>query len=355
MNYISILSYNFFGSTIQDYLIAIGVFAISLIILKTFKLVALRKIKKLTSQTQTEIDDLFFNIINDLGWSLYLLFSLFLAVRFVNFPSWLENAVDYALIIMAVYYAVKSLQAIVDFGVQKTVKGMEQKEGKASFDPSVVKLLSKIAKTILWVVALVIVLQNLGYNVSTLAAGLGLGGLAVAFAIQAILADIFASFSIYFDRPFRVGDFIIVGDDMGTVSKIGIKTTRMTSLTGEELVISNKELTESRIHNYKKMKERRIAFSFGVLYETPNNKLRKIPKIIERIITGIDLVRLDRVNFKSFGDFGLNYEVVYYLNSSDYNDYMNIQEEINLQIKEAFEKEGLEMAYPTQTVYLNKQ
>lgn len=354
MNFISFLSYDFFGNTVQEYLISAGVFVAAFVILRIFKFVALKKIKKITSRTQTDIDDLFFRIIDSIGWLLYVLLSLFLAIRFVVFPSWLEKAVDYALIIVAVYYVVKSLQTIIDFGVQRAVKKMEQKEKSSSFDPSVVKLLSKIAKVILWVVALVIILQNLGYNVSTLVAGLGLGGLAIAFAIQAILADIFASFSIYFDKPFQIGDFIIVGDDMGTVSKIGIKSTRMTSLTGEELVISNKELTESRIHNYKKMKERRIAFNFGVLYETPNDKLRKIPKIIGDIISGIDLVRLDRVNFKNFGESALNYEVVYYLNSSDYNEYMGTQEEINLQIKEAFEKEGVEMAYPTQTIYLNK-
>ena len=350
-----ILSYNFLGNKIQEYLLFFGIFAASLVFLRIFKFVIVKKIKNLSAQTQTEIDDLFFRIIESIGWLFYLLLSLFLALQFINFPGWLEKAVDYALIIIAVYYAVKAAQAVIDFGVKRTVKKMEEKEESASFDPSVVKLLSKIAKILLWVIALVIILQNLGYNVSTLVAGLGLGGLAVAFAIQAILADIFASFSIYFDKPFQVGDFIIVGDDMGVVSKIGIKSTRMTSLTGEELVISNKELTESRIHNYKKMKERRIAFSFGVLYETPNEKLRKIPEIIKDIALKIDLVRLDRVNFKDFGDFSLNYEVVYYLNSSDYNEYMNVQEEINLEIKEALEKEGIGIAYPTQTVYLNKK
>ncbi len=332
-----------------------GVFVFSLIGLKIFKAIILKKLKDLTNQTKTDIDNLLFRAIDCVGWMFYVVFSLFLAVRFVVLPPWLERAIDYALIIVAVYYIVKSLQVFIDFGVQRTAEKMQDKEESASFDPSVIKLLSKIAKIVLWIVALAVVLQNLGFNVSTLVAGMGLGGLAVAFAIQNILGDIFASFSIYFDKPFQIGDFIIVGDDMGTVVKIGIKSTRMTSLTGEELVISNKELTESRIHNYKKMKERRIVFGFGVLYETPNEKLRKIPEIVGNIMSKMDLARLDRVNFKDFGDSSLNYEVVYYLNSADYNDYMNIQEEMNLKIKEAFEKEGIGMAYPTQTVYLKKE
>jgi small-conductance mechanosensitive channel len=355
MDFISILSYEFFGNTIQEYLISLGVFVFSLIGLKIFKAIILKKLKDLTNQTKTDIDNLLFRAIDFVGWMFYVVFSLFLAVRFVVLPPWLERAIDYALIIVAVYYIVKSLQVFIDFGVQRTAEKMQDKEESASFDPSVIKLLSKIAKIVLWIVALAVVLQNLGFNVSTLVAGMGLGGLAVAFAIQNILGDIFASFSIYFDKPFQIGDFIIVGDDMGTVVKIGIKSTRMTSLTGEELVISNKELTESRIHNYKKMKERRIVFGFGVLYETPNEKLRKIPEIVGNIMSKMDLARLDRVNFKDFGDSSLNYEVVYYLNSADYNDYMNIQEEMNLKIKEAFEKEGIGMAYPTQTVYLKKE
>ncbi len=205
-----------------------------------------------------------------------------------------------------------------------------------------------------WLVAAIIVFQNLGYNVSALVAGLGVGGIAIAFAVQNILTDIFSSFSIYFDRPFQEGDYIVVGDDSGTVKKIGIKSTRIQSLKGEELIVSNKELTETRIHNYKKMRERRISFNFGVVYETPTEKLRKIPEIVKSITDKIELVRLDRVHFDKFGDFSLSFEVVYYLNTSDYNKYMDIQQDINIDLKEAFKKEKIDFAYPTQTVFLNK-
>jgi len=184
---------------------------------------------------------------------------------------------------------------------------------------------------------------------------LGIGGLAIAFALQNILEDMFSSFSIYFDRPFQIDDFIVIGDDMGIVKKIGIKSTRIQTLQGEELIISNKELTGKRIRNFKKMEKRRIVFKFGVVYETSTEKLKKIPGIIKDIMDRAELAEIDRVHFKEFGDFSLNFEVIYYIKSREYIDYMNTQQEMNFAIKERFEQEGIEMAYPTQTLYVNKQ
>ena len=216
------------------------------------------------------------------------------------------------------------------------------------------EVLKKVVKGVLWAIAIIIVLSNFGYNVSTLAAGLGIGGIAIAFAFQAILGDIFASFSIYFDKPFKIGDFILIGNDMGTVKHIGIKTTRIQTLQGQELIVSNKELTETRVHNYKKMERRRISFTFGVEYDTKLKKLEKILEIVKEIFKKIKIADLDRVHFKQFGDFSLNFEVVYYVNKPDYLEYMDTQQEINFALKERFEKESIEFAFPTQTIYVNK-
>jgi small-conductance mechanosensitive channel len=191
--------------------------------------------------------------------------------------------------------------------------------------------------------------------------GLAIGGAATAivigFALQHVLSDFFSAFSIYFDKPFEIGDFIIVGDYSGTVTKIGMKSTRVQLLQGEELVLANSELTKTSIRNFKKMKRRRINFSFGVTYDTPLKKLKMIPEIIKKIINPEKLEhvhRLDRIHFTEFGDFSLNFEVVYYMKSQDYVKYRDTQQEINFRIKEAFEKEGIEMAFPTQTIFLNK-
>ena len=172
--------------------------------------------------------------------------------------------------------------------------------------------------------------------------------------MQNILEDLFSSFSIYFDRPFEIGDFIVTGSHSGTVSKIGLKTTRIQALQGEEIVISNKELTTSRIQNFKKMKERRVPIMIGTTYDTPNEKLEKIPGIVEEICTHNDLIRLDRVNFFNFSASSLDYEIILFFSTGDYNSYMAAREQFNLELKAEFEKAGIDFAFPTQTLYLSK-
>ena len=194
-----------------------------------------------------------------------------------------------------------------------------------------------------------------GYDITTIVASFGVLGIVLAFGLQHVLSDIFASFSIFFDKPFDIGDFIIVGENLGVVKKVGIKSTRIQSLWGQEVVIPNKELTSARINNYKKMERRRVQFSFGVIYDTSSEQLEKILDITKDIVDKIEPAELDRVHFKEYGDFSLNFEVVYYVNSPDYNQYMDIQQEINLSLKKRFEKEGIDFAYPTQTVIVNNE
>ena len=236
--------------------------------------------------------------------------------------------------------------------VQKEINKRTEKQKRE--DTSMVKVMAVIIKVIIWTIALLMILSNFGIEITPLIAGLGVGGIAIALALQTILGDLFSAFAIYLDKPFQEGDFIIIGNDMGVVKHIGIKTTRIQTLQGQELVISNSELTSSRINNYKRMQKRRIVFSFGVEYNTPTKKMKKIKGIVKKVIDKEKLADLDRVHFKEFGDFSLNYEVVYYLKTSDYNKYMDTQESINLALKEAFEKEKIGFAFPTQTIHLEK-
>lgn len=335
----------------KDYLMVAASFIIFIIALVIFKGIIIHRLKKLAEKTKTEFDDLLIKCINDIRWPFYVIISLVISLKFVALPDFIQKAFDFIATIFITYYAVKFIQGVIDFGANK-LKQKGQEGGK--FDAHIIGILNKIIKGALWAVAVIIILSNFGYNVSALAAGLGIGGLAIAFAMQNILSDVFASFSIYFDKPFRVGDFIIVGDDLGTVKHIGIKTTRIQTLQGQELIISNKELTETRVNNYKKMERRRIAFTFGVEYGTKLKQLKKIPSIVKEILDKIKIADLDRVHFKQFGDFSLNFEVVYYVNKPGYLIYMDTQQEINFALKESFEKEGIVFAFPTQTIYLNK-
>ena len=342
------------NNTVLEYLTALGVFVLGLVILKIFKMIVLAKVKKIVNHTITEFDDLIINTVDSVGGPFYFFFSLYFALKFISIPEIIPRIVYYILLIIGVYYVIMGLQNIIDYGFNKLAKKRQASE-QSKFDPTVINLFRKISRVVLWGIAIVIFLQNLGYDITALVAGLGIGGLAIAFAIQNILSDIFSSFTIYFDKPFEIGDFIIIGNDMGTVEKIGIKSTRIKTLQGQELIVSNKELTETRINNYKRMEKRRIVFNFGVVYQTKTEKLKKVLEIVKEVIDKIELTDLDRVHFNKFGDSSLNYEVVYYLKSSDYNVYMNTQQEINLAIKERFEQEKIEFAYPTQTIYVNKR
>lgn len=198
---------------------------------------------------------------------------------------------------------------------------------------------------LIWIFAFLTTLSVLGVDITALVAGLGIGGVAVALAVQNILGDLFASLSIVLDRPFEVGDFIQVGDHMGSVERVGLKTTRIRSLSGEELIFANSDLLASRIRNYKRMAERRVVFTFGVGYDAPRERLAALPGAVAAWLKARPRVRFDRAHFQGFGEFALNFEVVYFVLSADYVEYMDIQQALNLALMEMLEKEGLSLAH----------
>jgi len=344
------LETEFLNNKASAWLTAFFIFLAVGVVLKIFKVVIIAKLNKISKQTKNELDDLVIRAINSIHWPFYVLTALYIALKFLdNTSSILEKGIYYIFLAATIYYAIRVVQSFIDFGVKKIIK-----KRKDENNVGMVKLLGSLAKIFLWVLAILLLLSNLGYNVNSLLAGLGVGGIAVALAVQSILGDIFSSFSIYFDKPFRVGDFIVLGEDKGTVKKIGIKTTRIQTLQGEELIISNNELTKARIQNFGAMDRRRIIFNIGVVYDTPVDKLKIIPEIIKDIISIQENIEVDRVHFKSFGDFSLNYEIVYFFNSPDYNQYLDVQQAINLAIVNKFAEHDINMAFPTQTVYLEK-
>lgn len=352
----NLISYIFISNSLRKYLDALLIFVISLAVLRIFKYVVLKKLKEISARTAMDYDDLLVNVIDAFGWPFYLLISLYIAFQFIVLPGKTDTVLYYLIIILGIFYAVRGIHILIDYGTQKLIsikKEEERKEGEEGrTDTSIIDFSGRLLKIIVWIAAFILILSNIGYNVTALIAGLGIGGLAIAIALQNILNDIFASFSIYFDKPFKVGDYITFGDESGTVKRIGIKTTRIQTPQGEELIISNKQLIESRVHNYKKMELRRVVFNLNIGNETPNEKLEKIPVIIKEIIDKAELVKFDRAHFIKFTDFNLNFEIVYYVLTRNYNIYMDIQHKINLGIKERLEEEGIEMPYPTQNIIM---
>ncbi len=215
-------------------------------------------------------------------------------------------------------------------------------------------LLSFFAKVLIWALAFLLLLDNLGFDVTTLVAGLGVGGIAIALAVQNILGDLFCSLSILLDKPFEVGDFIVVDPIKGTVEKIGLKSTRIRAISGEQIVVSNSDLIQSQVHNFKRMLERRIVFQIGVTYQTSSENLKKIPGMLREAVEQSKNVRFDRAHFFSFGDSALQFEVVYFVLSSDYSIFMDIQQEIYFTVFEKFNELGIDFAYPTQTLFVEK-
>lgn len=281
-------------------------------------------------------------------WFLFVL-AAFGGVQFLGTVP-IAGTVPARLVMIAVLIQVGlwATAAVAQFLVIRRSQQLAEHPGAVA----TIDLLSFALRAAVWSAVLLVALDNLGVNITTLIAGLGVGGIAVALAAQNILGDLFASLSIVLDQPFVVGDFLIIDDFLGSVEKVGLKTTRLRSLSGEQLVFSNNDLLSSRIRNYGRMFERRVVFSLGVTYQTPADKLRRIPTIIRDTVEAQDNVRFDRAHFQKYGDFALIFEVVYYVLSSDYTLYMDIQQAINLRIYECFAQEGIEFAYPTQTVYI---
>ncbi len=261
-----------------------------------------------------------------------------------------RNGLRIAAIVVITVLAVRAVISAVDIGLESYLKNSIFSDG----GEKQLRGIRRLVNFAIWMTALVFVLDNLGVKISAVVAGLGVGGIAVALAAQAVLGDMFGYFVIFFDKPFAIGDFIVVEEKMGTVEYIGIKTTRIRAIGGELLIFSNKDLTNSRVHNFKKMERRRVVFKLGIIYQTPSEKLKAIPALVRRIIESQQDTTFDRGHFASYGDSSLNFEFVYYVSGADYTKYMDIQQAINLEIFEAFEKQNIEFAYPSQTLFISK-
>ena len=348
--------YAWAGNSLYDYILAVLIFVVVLLALKIFQSIILAKLKSLAKKTKTDLDNLDLSLFSKVKPPFYLILAIYFSIKVLAISGLIEKVVNILVVVVIVIEVIQILERLVDFLTHKyisKVKGESAEDHKASL--AMASALKIIAKIFFWLIGIALVLSNLGVDITSLIAGLGIGGLAVALALQNVLSDIFSSFSLYFDKPFKIGDFIAVGSNSGTVEKIGLKTTRLRTLQGEELVIANKELTSVRVQNFKKMQKRRVVFSLGVVYETTADKLEKIPKLIEEIIKPIKNAEFSRCHFTSYGDFSLNFEVVYLVNSADYNEYMNVNQEINLKIFKKFADEKIAFAYPTQSVIIEKK
>lgn len=350
--YEEILEQRFFYNSFEEWAIALLVLIGILIFLYLFRSILLGKLRKLANQTSSQVDNILIEGISKTSPLFYVFIAIWGASQFLLLPDLVVDIINWVTLAIVLYYATIILQKLAEYLIETHIFG----KAKGDKDSTLIikRFINQLVKLVIWIIAILLLLQNLGIEISVLLGGLGVAGLAITFGIQNILEDILSFFSIYFDKPFQIGDFVAIGDKMGTIKAVGVKSTRIETLQGEELVVSNKELTSTQIHNHKKMQERRVVFHFGVTYETKYKKLKRINKIVEQIFENVENARLDRIHFQDYGDFSLNYEVVYYVTTRDYDVYMDIQEKINLALFKAFEEEGIDFAYPTKRVLLEK-
>ena len=346
-----ILEYIFAQNSLAAWGIAATIAFVSTIAFITIKHVAVARVQRFAHRSQTRIDDLLVSVLAATKIALLIPLAVYIGAATLALAPRVDRVLSsIAIIALLLQVAVWGNRLIAEWLSQNLKKKIQQDAATAT----TLSVLGFISRLILWSVVILLALGNLGFDVTGLVAGLGIGGIAVALAAQNILGDLFASLSIVLDKPFLIGDFIVVDDKVGTVEYIGLKTTRIRSLGGEQIVVSNADLLKSPIRNYKRMHERRIVFSLGVTYETPADKLERIPAMIEEIIGTQEHSRFDRAHFKEYGDFALIFEVVHYITGPDYNLYMDVQQAINLALFRRFQAEGIEFAYPTQSLYLHK-
>ncbi len=347
-----LLSQSYFGNPARAYLWAVGYFTVGVLLLSVLRPAVFGRLRRAAEKSATHLDDFFVANLEKTLTPLLFFGLFYLSLQNLVLSAAAQKIISTLGVIFLTFMAVRFLSALLGFLLQEVLL---KKETVANRERNL-KLLFPVIRLALWSVALVFLLDNMGFQISAVVAGLGIGGIAVAMASQAVLGDLFSYVAILLDKPFELGDYVVLdGGFMGTIENIGVKTTRLRSLSGEQLVISNSDLTGSRVRNYKRMQERRVVFKLGVTYDTNSDKLEKAVAIVKEEITKRSAVRFDRAHFSEFGDSNLIIEAVYWVLSPEYNHYMDVHQELNFAVKRAFEKEGIRFAFPTQTLYVKKE
>lgn len=332
-----ILAKEYFNNPVSDYLIALGIILLGIVFVRIFKKVILNKLKKLALRSETDLDDLVIKEVDKFILPILSFLFIYWGISYLELSPKAANVVQVVTSLVIAFFAIRLISSTLQIILESRIRKQENGEVKIKQ----VSGLMIIINIVIWVLGSVFLFDNLGYNVSALLTGVGIGGIAIALAAQNIIGDLFNYFVIFFDKPFEVGDSISVGDKSGTIEYIGLKTTRLRANTGEQIIIANSDLTASRVHNFKRQETRRAQFTITVTYFTSTEKLEQIPDWIKHIITGIADTRFDRAHFSRFTEYGLVFEVVYFVTLADYMRYMNIQQQINLKLMELFKEKDI--------------
>jgi small-conductance mechanosensitive channel len=328
------LNREYWGNNLGSYFLTLGIFLIIYLILDVIlRRVLLGKLINFSEKTENKMDDLVVNTVKKFDALFYISISALIAIQIITLNSFLLRIITVSATIIFTFYIVRGLQGILHYLIYSWGEKQKKDTGE-DFDQTLVQLAGIATNIILWSLAAIVVLQNFNVNVTTLIGGLGISGIAIAFALQNILADIFASFTIYLDKPFQVGDLIQIGDDMGYVQKIGIKSTKIKTIQGEQLIVGNKELTQTRVRNYARLKKRRVSFNLGIDTDTKQSQVVAVPEIVSKVVAKIQDVEFVRCHLRTQDKDCLNFEIIYTLDTGDFEKYLDIQQEINFKLSE---------------------
>lgn len=321
------------------FLITTGAAFVALYLLKV---IVFAKIASLTRRTKSKVDDSLFGLGANMRTVSLLVFSLYIGLQQLTLPNAVAIGAQILFLFTVALELIGGIEAVILVLAKKNIK-----------HPSTVVALKLLIRIVLWLVALILILSNIGVNVTSLVASLGIGGLAISLALQNVFQDLFSSFSILIDKPFEVGDFIVINPEYsGTVKNIGLKTTRLTTIQGEELVVPNSQLTSEKIQNFKRLNERTVTVQLGVTYETDSKLLKAIPTLLEQCINSVEKTEFRRASFRTYGDSALQFELMYKVLSAEFVDYIAAEQAVNLAIFDTFAKKGIQFAYPTQTLHV---
>ena len=338
---------SFLDNSLRTWSIAGAVAGAVVLVLVTLKLVLGRKLAVLARTTTTQVDDLAAELLGRTRWYFIIALAARAGSAFLTLPPSVRDGIRQVA-------AIAILLQLAAWGNTLIGYWLRSWAARRNGDPlgeSTLKAIGVAAKGLLWSVIFVLALRNvLDYDITALLTGLGIGGIAIALAVQNILGDLFAALSIVLDRPFEVGDSIAVDNFTGTVEHIGLKTTRVRAVTGEQVVFSNADLLKSRVRNLKRMQERRVLQTFGITYDTPPDQVAAIPALLRRCVESEALTRFDRAHFARFAESWLELELAYYVRSADYRDYMDTMQRVNMAVLRTFAAERVEFAFPTRTV-----
>jgi small-conductance mechanosensitive channel len=338
----------FLGNSLRAWLVAGVAFIVALAVLLLVRRLLTSRLQALARRTTTAVDDLGLELARRTRTYFVVALAITIGLRFLVLPDRIADALDKAVALVVLIQAAFWGTAAIAFYVARHIERRRDKMEAANVWAT--RALGVAARVVVWALVFVAVLDNLGFDVTALITGLGVGGIAIALAVQTILGDALAAMSIVFDKPFVVGDFIVVDNFAGTVEQIGLKTTRMRSLAGEQVIFGNGELLKSRIRNFKRLYERRNLFTIDVTYDTPSDVVARIPGVLREVVQAQQLVRFDRSHFSAYADSALRFEPVYYVLDPDYGKHMDIQQAIFLGVLERFRSERIEFAFPTRTI-----